>query len=90
MENPPFEDVFPIGKGGFPFRHVSLLEGKLQGCNCSVGLDTQTARFGFGARLRFTLALRLSENEDDNWKITMFNRRYIFIHGWFFHCHVSF
>ena len=27
MENPPFEDVFPIGKGEFPASHVSLPEG---------------------------------------------------------------
>ena len=30
MENPSFEDVFPVGKGGFPAGHVSLLEGKLR------------------------------------------------------------
>ena len=30
MENLPFEDVFPIGKGGFPASHVSFLEGKLK------------------------------------------------------------
>ena len=27
MENPPFVDVFPIGKGGFPASYVSLPEG---------------------------------------------------------------
>ena len=29
MEIPSFEDVFPVGKGRFPARHVSLLEGNL-------------------------------------------------------------
>ena len=28
MENPPFEDVFPMEKGGFPLQSVSLLVGK--------------------------------------------------------------
>ena len=28
MENPPFEDVFPIEDGDFPASHVSLLEGR--------------------------------------------------------------
>ena len=23
------------------------------------------------------------------WKVTIFNRRYIFIHGWFFHLHIT-
>ena len=31
MEHPPFEDVFPIGKGGFPASYVSLPEGRTQG-----------------------------------------------------------
>ena len=30
MEHPPFEDVFPIGKGGFP-SYVSLPEGRTEG-----------------------------------------------------------
>ena len=29
MEIPSFEDVFPVGKGGFPAGHASLLEGNL-------------------------------------------------------------
>ena len=27
MEIPPFVDVFPVGKGGFPASYVSLPEG---------------------------------------------------------------
>ena len=27
MENGPFEDVSPVGKGGFPASHVCVLEG---------------------------------------------------------------
>ena len=27
LENPPFVDVFPIGKGGFPASYVRLQEG---------------------------------------------------------------
>ena len=30
MENPSFEDVFPIGKGEFPASYVSLPEGNFQ------------------------------------------------------------
>ncbi len=29
MEIPPFVDVFPIGKGGFPASYVSLPEGPM-------------------------------------------------------------
>jgi len=39
MENPPFEDVFPIGKVNFHC-HVSLLEGKGQHHTGSLQLDT--------------------------------------------------
>ncbi len=31
MEMPPFVDVFPVGKGGFPASYVSLPDGKCCG-----------------------------------------------------------
>jgi len=37
MENGPFEDVFPIKHGGFPFFHVSLPDGGSKICLISWG-----------------------------------------------------
>jgi len=35
MKNPPFADVFPIGKGGFPASYVSLPDAIFEGENLS-------------------------------------------------------
>ena len=44
MENPSFEDAFPIGTGGpFPASHVSLLEGTYFMVHVSQGFHVAVA-----------------------------------------------